>query len=308
MNNIVKLVFVTIIVTISIAAKSQIIFNGDSLFGDVKSLTERILEKNNFTDTPKYYWTCIEYQFDKYSNITNKYWKSTGKIGAEITYVFNNINQLIEYSFFEKERLIFTEVYKYDKKGNAIEIKRNCTDESKNDIEINRYDKLGNVVKIKRKDASMKRFYVQKFLYKYNDVDSIIEKKHFTNSTLDETESFSFDNIENIREYKRYSPSGIIVGHFYDNFRWTYNDVGKKVKEERLSSKDEVIGKTVFEYDTLGNIISINKYDVRGELCKLYSSIKYTYKFDHERNWIEKFVNEDESEVKVAERQIEYFE
>jgi hypothetical protein len=90
-------------------------------------------------------------------------------------------------------------------------------------------------------------------------------------------ETFSFNESGNLIESNQFQTSG----ELYSKILYSYDSLGLKSKVEWYSEFGKETD-TYYKYDSLGNIIEYNSFNLDGTLAQ-----KYTFKFDNKGNSIE---------------------
>ena len=112
--------------------------------------------------------------------------------------------------------------------------------------------------------------------YEYDDRGNQIREKHSGNQAYET--KFTYDANNRMTSSQAFQDT--IPGYKY---LYTYNDSGKKIKEEQFDGRGNNLNTYTYSYNAAGDVSSINLYsDYLG-----YLSQKWTYKYDGKGNVLE---------------------
>ncbi len=326
----------------------------EKLLGKVKSIVEneKGLEYKFYLCQKEYYNSTYEYKYNKKGKLVEEISYDYNVLGVNYTnYKYDDRRNEIEIktknnagisktinrydtnnNLIEKITPFDTFYYKYDSKGNLIELKEVGFNthvflryNDKNKIEkINRYnnDKLSSIDDIEYTNSNNQ---FQKLTY----TDSILTKEAIYNykndSTLkDETIIEYCTNISDLdscylrrimsKEIKTYQKDTVLL----ENRKYEYDEEGNETSIEIRKYDDRsrlIYYENIFK-DQAGEYKYLYKYNDRDEIIEQTSFIvndpnpnieKFKYKYDKKGNWIKKIIKDKYSKA-IFTRKIEYYQ
>lgn len=260
--------------------------------------------------------------------------------------VFNESGNQIENNIYPYGTLESKSIYKYDEKGNMIELNEYSSDGDLKNKSIFKYDDEGNptdcdvyesdgslenqIVWVfannKRKEykkLDSKGNIVSKFIYKYDD-DDLKETIQFgLDGKLEKKYRFKYDNNGNQTESKEVSPDGNLIKLVTSIFDEDNNEIERNIYD----SKEKLENKHTYKYDKQNKLIEHKnddidwgtftyRYNEKGNLYEQVNfnlkkentfNLKNTFKYDNVGNWIEKTEVKGIIPKTITERQIIYY-
>lgn len=200
-----------------------------------------------------------------------------GKLLSGLIVTYNESGNLLEEARYNANgELWWTEIYKYDDKGNKIEKtiyyngKLDRTVTYKNDIQGNQTEET-----------------------RYNANGKLIEKN-----------SYEYGTEGNPIEYAIYNSDGNSKGRY----TYEYNDQGNQTEEAKYYADGKLAWKETYKYSDLGYKIEEARYDADGKL-----GWKHTYQYeqcDKKGNWTKRICKIEVKDNKVTQiitREISYY-
>ena len=305
------LLFIVLILSFSSENKQQNDLERSNLKGKVKTLRQ------------------ISYHtIDKFGEITKGDIDGAGILAPGEYYNKYNVKgfiiERVGRYFGDGDSLILEQIYKYNDKGNKININQS-TPNGEIGKETFKYDDKGNPIELNRYYPIDSLEMSCRYTYKYDDKDNIIEKTTYTNGSLEGSSvSYKYDDKDNLTEVSVYTTVGIL--HWKNTYK--YDDKGNETEMNSYSYDGSLSWKEISKYDDNGNKIEssnfnqngvnfkfIYKYDDKDNLIeKTYLSdggysLKdiYKYDYDEKNNWIKRIDFGGDTPKYIIERQIEYY-
>ena len=211
-------------------------------------------------------------------------------------YIFNAVGNKIQENRYLSDGKVRSKVsYKYDIKGNQIEINRYVGLLGKF---ILKYDNKGNEIEVDDYGSEDGKL-VGKFTSKYDEKGNKIERNKYYY-----TED---NNVHEFRETNKYDDKGNKIetnmvdmdrkGRFY-KITYKYDDKNNKIEENTSDSK------STFKYDDRNNVIEANTYKPDGSPI---TTVIIKYEYDRNLNWTKAIYINSNTESGIAERIIEYY-
>lgn len=330
---------------------------GEKLYGKIKSIIEieRDYETKFLIFQKKYDQDSMGYQYNNNGKLIeetdNNNYNYQGKLRTLHKYdERNNKTEYIKlYEFgqsdtsfnkydmnnnlIEKINPIETCNYKYDNRGNVIEVKGGIFKvhlflkyNEKNKIEKiesyydNKLSSTTEMVYINNKNQSQELTYTDSILtkeriYNYKN-DSTLTDESITEYYANKSENIESCNLRLIysKEIKIYQKDTVLL----EIKRYKYDEEGNVINREILKYDDR--SRLIYSENRFKNQAGIykyiNKYNDRDELIEQTSYTvnnpiplveKYKYKYDKKGNWIEKIIKDKYSKG-IFTREIEYYE
>ncbi|QXP80398.1 MULTISPECIES: hypothetical protein [Winogradskyella] len=211
---------------------------------------------------------------------------------------FNRKGKLIEKQ--SSNHLLMTEQfhkYKLNKNGDWVNAEIFKSDGEINNM-IYEYDSKNNLVSIKTYDNYKDLLKLQQS--KFNNNGDVIEMKISEIKTNRTFRIVSFYDRRQLLERIIYKSDSSV----YHRRNYKYDDEGKEL-EKIITNSDESITKIISEDDKLGNTVTENWFDEKGNKTK---ELTFKYEYDQNGNWIIKKRYSDGILKMIWERQIEYYE
>mgnify|MGYP007006686315 CR=1 FL=1 len=304
------LLFIVLILSFSSENKQQNDLERANLKGKVKTLRQ------------------ISYHtIDKFGEITKGAIDGPGILAPDEYYNKYNVKgfiiERVERYFGDGDSLILEQIYKYDDKGNEIEINQSAPNGERGK-ETFKYDDKGNPIELNTYYPIDSLEMSYRYTYKYDDKDNIIEETIYTNGSLEgRLVTYKYDDKDNLTEVSVYTIDGIL--HWENIFK--YDDKGNEIEKNSFKN-GSLSWKEISKYDDNGNKIEssnfnqndvnhkfIYKYDDKDNLIEKtylsdggYSSKEiYKYDYDEKNNWIKRIDFGGNTPKYIIERIIEYY-
>lgn len=286
--------------------------NGSYVKGERHSGTDyKFNEEGNLVELTNY---------DKYGNetdITGYRYNDQGYMAEEITYYPDGSKGM-------------RTSYKYDAAGNVIEkqeIEPRGGMRGEDKIYTYQYDKNGNLMKekllMKFQDSGDSSIFITGYLRDKNGImtgkelsgdDGLLRKYAYkadeNGNPTEETEFFPDGKParKNIMKYNekgeeieiaRYDADGVLNVQEVK----TYDADGNCTSEQVLNADGELVRGVKYSFDEMGNILSLEQ--MFGE--RQGTETVYRYKYDDNKNWLQREDVVDERLTYVIEREIDYY-
>lgn len=222
---------------------------------------------NKIEESSFYYVAKYEY-FDNSKLSKTRMYESDGTLNTVLVYNYNGDTVTIENCYVEKNKYSGKRIWKYDRKGNLIELE----------------------------NYSSKNILKGKSIYKYDINDNQTE---FSNYDADgnltyKSNTDTYDENKNIIESISYDENSSILSK--TNTKYKYDNKGNILESNSYNNEGSLEEKIVFKYDNEGNMI---------EFTNDNETTKYIY--DKKGNWIKCITFIDNLPEKLIEREIEYY-
>ena len=140
--------------------------------------------------------------------------------------------------------------YKYDDKGNEIEVASNGQKTTKS----YKFDKAGRIVEVKSENP--KTHFDENITDKYDDDGKLIDQLTRLSGNLVSESKFTYDPMGRVVEFIRLRPDGgLLLRTGYE-----YDTTGKIIQMLSFNSSDQPSGKTVYTYDSDGRLAEDTGY------------------------------------------------
>lgn len=277
----------------------------DNLRGKVKSYTESSYEAVElFGNIEKGEWEQSSRQriFDKKGLlIEENSYNPDGSIDKRRMYKHDENGNLIEdISYNSNEEPIIKTVFIYDESGNLVE--KNgygyflSIDGTLAHQWTYKYDEKGNQIEV------LNVFEKSRWTYKYDEKGNVLEyNMHKANGSLGIKEKSKYDKMGNKIENNVYSSDGSLRS----KYSYKYDKRGNEIEESVYHSDGSLKEKETYKYDEKGNVIEESWYNSNDILV---ANWKYQYDFDKKGNWIKRISFEDGKPTDIREREYEYYE
>lgn len=236
-------------------------------------------------------------------NLTKRYsYHSDGRLVVNNIYKYDNEGFLIERIIFTLGEMDFRYTFKYDEKGNKIEMTCYNSDGSLNDKTTYKYDIKDNQVEIIMYNSNEK--LEEKSEYTYNDKDIKMDGKlelFKPDGSLDFSTIYNYDEKGNKIELYSYESNR----NFRNNDTFKYDDKGNLIEFISLYPNGNVYSKDTYKYDEKGNQIEKITFNSNSEIKE---NITTKYDYDENENWVKKNVYSNKTLLYIKERKIEYYE
>ena len=229
---------------------------------------------------------------------------SKGQImeGTHVLIKYNPDGEWTEYRSFNSDGSNMWAELPAAKKGNIQE--RYDYTYSNSDSTLSRkftykYDKKGDVIASYRFNSTDS--LISKYVYKYNNKRMTTEMLNF--NSLDSLISkliYEYDDMGNLSKVSKFDANENMI----DKTINTYDNKGNRIEKYDYNSENELMNKTVYFYNENDFYSEIYYYNA---LDSLEKKTGYQYKYDSNGNWIEKIDCQNDSAVKITEREIEYY-
>jgi len=199
----------------------------------------------------------------------------------------------------DSKKMASKNVFKYDEKGNMIELANYKADGKLNSTFKSIYDANGNLVSEQTLlgDGKVDLTSTIKTDAKGNKIEQ--EDKRGGNDLFNYTSYFKYDEKGRQIERKAVRGNGALM--FQYNF--TYDDNGNKTEWIQRGPNNTVVGKVLYKYDAKNNLIEETQYKGDGSLKGAYT---YSYDFDKKGNWVRQKKMQDNKVIEIKERAIKY--
>ncbi len=216
----------------------------------------------------------------------------------------SNFKVVSKFGEYKKGDVLSTQVTKYNEKGNKTEEEYSDYENNIQNRHLLEYN--ANNYILTSTNYNPDNTIASKIIIKYNDKSRIVEMSSYNRDGLLATKSkLSYDNAT-FKNYEltQYSPDGTLNAKYsgkLDNnnnqTEWcTYEGTGiinmkeifvydsaSRLLEKRVYQQGQkYLGKTIFEYDTIGKSTVQSEYDSSGVIMQKYSS-----KYDNNKQLIE---------------------
>ena len=142
----------------------------------------------------------------------------------------------------------------------------------------------------------------RKYKYQYDEDGNITEETYYNaDGDLLRKQKCQYDEDGNITEETDYNADGKIDW----NQKYQYDENGNITEETSYNTDGELYEKQKYQYDENGNITEQIYYNADGEL---YKKNKYQNEYDKLKNWIERTYSENDKQISIIKREIEYYE
>ncbi|SNA74769.1 hypothetical protein [Flavobacterium psychrophilum] len=207
--------------------------------------------------------------------------------------IYNNNGYLIEE---KNEPIYYRLTNKYNSENKVVEVKTFDESGVLTGTTIKKYDKKGN-------ENEYSQFYQGKLVAKgkflYDDKGNRIEHKYYNeNGDLESMQKNTYDNQNNLIGYKYYDANGVLGF----SSKYVFDSSGNEIESVNYNSLGNIDRKTISTYNSDNLII-----EFKDTFNDNYYTEKYTYKFDSNKNWIEKIVFKNGKPESIIERTIEYY-
>jgi len=330
MSNLTKLIFgIVLIFSINncVSQKKENSWSLSNLKGKVKSYTQysykaiktsnKIKKRERTTDD--HYKQIFNYN-DKGYLLESLSYNEKDSLNNKFSYKYNEKGNLIELRQYElyykphfniKIKKEKKTLFKYDEKENMIETIIYHTDMTIKNIIVLKYDEKGNKIE--------ENYYNSwglnnKYYYKYDEKGNVIE--------------IYFQNLEQKNMTKSYFKNLKVASESKTEYK--YNEKGNWIEKNVYNSDNSLINKSSAKYNDTENKIEENYYypnnslknkvsvqkDEKGNIIEYakYSSdgsfiydFSYTYTFDNRENWTKKIKFEGEVPTTIINREYKYY-
>lgn len=184
-------------------------------------------------------------------------------------------------------------VFKYDEKGNKIEMEIYGNGVFKG-IEMYKYDRKGYL--IEENEFNENSELVSKYTYKYNSKGKKIERNSFiTTDEIDKKTIIEYDSIGNLIEVRDYEYKNLV-----ERNTAKYDSVGNEIELCRYGSKGNLIEKSIMkhEFDKNLNPIRTIIYDKDNKANRVIER-KFVYYGDKDENEFQDWENEMKETVLI---------
>lgn len=230
---------------------------------------------------------------------------------------------------FKKE---FSDEYKeFNKKGNLVfKDKPSYQGENYRDREFYKYNDKGDCIEISDTiyENVNKYSYLNRYEYIYDKKGNISEKKRYFNNKSSNDYFYKYDDKGNCIEML----SKVITDSSFSKHIYLRDTNGQMIVCQSYNMPDGINYKLVFALDNKGNIIKIESFfgDINkgNETLYIYNSERdvivevnynnldnyyyastFKYKYDTKGNWIKKIeYNEKGKIIKISKRKIKYYD
>jgi len=279
------LLFIVLILSFSSENKQQNDLERANLKGKVKTLRQ-----------------ISFYAVDKFGEIKKGERGGSGLFTPDEYYNKYNVKgfiiERVERYFGDGDSLILEEIYKYNDKGNKININQFFPN-GESGKETFKYDDKGNPIELSRYYPVDSLEISWKYTYKYDDNDNIVEKNTYTNGSLEGSlVTYKYDDKDNLTEVSVYTIDGLL--HWKNIF--IYDDKGNEIEKNSFQN-GSLSWKEISKYDDNGNKIESSNFYQNGV------NHKYIYKYDYDKknNWIKRIDFGGDTPKYIIERIIEYY-
>ena len=322
-----------------------------SLYGDVESVNityYTLVDKFGEIVKEKVDRKCI-YRFNSKGDVVECCsYNSDGSLNEEQLSKYDSQGNEIEYAKYNRYGTPeWKNFYKYDSQGNKIEHAHYNGDGSLHSKYLYKYDSQGNTIEEAwyKGDGSLeekafckynahgkiseKNYYnrydslIYQTVYEYDSHGNLTFEAGYDNSGFDgerrlrHQHSFEYDSHGNVIGWEEMC-SSLSTSHYLQH-RYTYDAQGHMIEETLEYEKELVYNKTLYEYDSKGNVIKIAEYKNDIDPLRLKYDVSYDYKkctlskttvikYDAQGNWIEKIEYKSDImiPVEMEERTIIY--
>jgi len=218
--------------------------------------------------------------FGNYSKSFNE----QGQLISEIVFEANG-SRYSHYDFFRNSTGNIVERKEYNYTGLLIAIEK--------------YDSFGNLINISK--FNTRRKYVE-YQYKYDSNNNLIESLEFNaEEELDTRIIYKFDSNNNNIEQQYFDRDGTLRSKATCEF----NLLGLIVSSQSERYDRFAINKSSsYEYDENNNLLSQKELNITNNSLTIFT---FRYKYDVNKNWIEKIELTDNSPEYYKSRKIDYF-
>ena len=233
---------------------------------------QRVYNLNDRT----YKATAIYY--DIYGNIIQR--RNTSRLsGYHHQYAAYNFDRSLKQTLDEWEDLTEYYQYVYDHAGRLLKTLYSLNDNPKILLNVNKYDPLGNLIDKTRHNGADKEHFDYDMRGKLTHISSgdFFEHLYYAENTPNEVNPVYNGNI---------SATTISQGGQTFNFRYQYNPQNW-LSSSVLYSENATTDSEVFEYDPLGNITQLKRYDngaLIDDLTMQYEGNQLTHIHDESKN------------------------
>jgi len=199
------------------------------------------------------------------------------------------------------KKLSSKNVFKYDEKGNRIELSNYRGDGILNSTIKSIYDVNGNIT-------------VEQTLLANGNVDitSTIKTDAKGNRVeQDDKKTGNSNPLFNYKHYYKYDEKGQLIerianranGAFAYKYAFKYDDKGNKTEWIRYGPDNSILGKVVYKFDERNNLIAETQYNPDGTVKATYA---YSYELDKKNNWTRQVKMQENKVIEIKEREIKY--
>jgi hypothetical protein len=279
-------------------AGEQTINNDNKIKND---LTELKLKGKVKTLTETGFWAI-----DKFGEIQN------GDIIEKNTLIFNEKGIIIEKKWNKQKGwgIESEDKYKYDDKGNLIEVNKFNTEGKFCHKWMYKYDDKGN--KIYKEEYYDTGSLANKFMYKYDDKGNEIEMDDLAyNCSHPNYAKYIYKCDEKGNQIEEYDyDQG--KQEWYHKYTFEYDNKGNKIEINYYSytiSGGWLNEKDTCMYDDNSNKIEIDKtfYSPGGSILNNKDTCKYKHDYDKTGNWTKETEFKNDNPQIITEREITYY-
>lgn len=194
-------------------------------------------------------------------------------------------------------------IFKYDEKGNRLELASYKSDGSLNSTVRSSYDSAGKVASEETilANGTVDTKSVIKTDENGNRVEqSDIKQNPKANKLFNHRYVYRYDAQARMIEWLAYQGNG----SFFFKYIFTYDAIGNRTEWLQLTQTNQIIGKVEYKYDDKNNIIEERKYKGDGSQTEANT---FTYEFDKKGNWTRQKKIQNGAVVEVRERVYKYF-
>lgn len=258
-----------------------------------------------FAIDDKYRKSNHSFSFDRSGNQIQKteFWSPTSiKLTQMYTYLNGRIVESNEKMIFSDQTISIKRIFKY----NISRLLSSCSS-YRNGILLDKYvyeyDDKGNVVSEKQIDSNGNISKSISSIFKYSGDKLIYSKKEDSEYGIDVKE-YEYDSIGDIIKKKvNYN------NRFIRTVMYSYNDKGLLDKVYETDNNGKFIGQTLYNYDSLNNVISENQTFFDGQKSSKEYSFEGNLKteiFNTIEGKLEKRIYKDENIIKLEKDGCEY--
>ena len=279
-----------LLLTLAIATLISEGYSQSSDSKDSRTLTKNVWEEANLKGKVKSYTESRYNAEDRFGEIQkiegSLYWKESFKYDDK-----GNLIEMIGYSNY---------TFKYDDKGNRMEENYYNADGILSGKVNYNYDDKGN--RIEENYYNADGILSGKNTYKYDDKGNQIEGNNYKvdgsgldlHLRLSGKYTYKYDKKGNQIENNKFNADGILFG----KYTYRYDDKGNEIEKNDYNADGSLYHKETYKYDDKGNKIEVNGY----------SNYTYKYEFDAKGNWIKKITFKNQIPENILERIYQYYE
>lgn len=277
-----------------------------NLSGNVKSLTEyNYSVKKVHGKLQELLTGKSRSNYNNHGNKTEEYiYNADASIDTRAVYTYDNGLLIQEDSYNPDGSKGFTNIYKYDKKGNIVSVKlydgygglflRTTSEYDDNDNEIEEINYAQVAEKDKHKDVVL-----NKTTWQYDDKGNMVKELYYDgDSAVTKTTTYMYDNSGN-KTVQEKTESGTSLKTTYK-----YDSRGKQTEEDQYDASGNIVVKITSNYDDKGNEVEQNFYDKDNNL---QTHTVFQIGYDKNGNWIRKVQIDNDRTASIIVREIGYY-